>query len=44
MFTEAVREDHVRTGENLADPLTKGLAKEKVHNTSKKMGLMPIEK
>ncbi|KAI5414101.1 hypothetical protein KIW84_058299 [Lathyrus oleraceus] len=26
------------------DPLTKGLAREKVQNTSKKMGLMPIEK
>jgi hypothetical protein len=38
----AVRVDHVRTDENLADPLTKGLAREKVYNTSVKMGLMPI--
>ncbi|KAK2356483.1 hypothetical protein QL285_093812 [Trifolium repens] len=38
----AVRVDHVRTDENLADPLTKGLSREKVQNTSIKMGLMPI--
>ena len=36
------RVDHVRTDENLADPLTKGLAREKVYNTSVKMRLMPI--
>ena len=40
----AVRVNHIRTDENLADPLTKGLAREKVHNTSKRMGLMPINK
>lgn len=40
----AVRVDYVRTNENLADPLTKGLAREKVWNTSKGMGLTPIEK
>jgi hypothetical protein len=38
----AVRVDHVRTEENLEDPLTKGLAREKVYNTSVKMGLMPM--
>ena len=38
----AVRVDYVRTDENLADPLTKGLTREKVLNTSIKMGLMPI--
>ena len=38
----AVRVDHVRTDDNLADPLMKGLAKEKVHNTSKRMGLLPL--
>jgi hypothetical protein len=38
----AVRVDHVRTDENLANPLTKGLAREKVQITSVKMGLMPI--
>ncbi|CAJ2678824.1 unnamed protein product [Trifolium pratense] len=37
----AVRVDHVRTDDNLADPLTKGLAREKVYSTSVKMGLMP---
>ncbi|KAK2455989.1 putative mitochondrial protein [Trifolium repens] len=38
----AVRVDHVRIDENLADPLTKGLAREKVQNTSVKMGLKPM--
>ncbi|KAK2429298.1 putative mitochondrial protein [Trifolium repens] len=38
----AVRVDYVRTDKNLADPLTKGLTREKVLNTSIKMGLMPI--
>lgn len=36
--------DHIRTYENLANPLTKGLAREKVHNTSKKMKLILIDK
>ncbi|XP_021741961.1 uncharacterized protein LOC110708182 [Chenopodium quinoa] len=39
----AVRVDHVRTENNLADPLTKGLAREKVHFSSKKMGLLPLK-
>jgi hypothetical protein len=39
--TGAVRVDHVRTNDNLADPLTKGLAREKVQNTSIRMGLKP---
>lgn len=39
-----VRVDRVCTDENLADPLTKVLAREKVHNTSKKTGLMLIKK
>ncbi|CAN0906344.1 hypothetical protein LINGRAHAP2_LOCUS24193 [Linum grandiflorum] len=34
----------VRSEQNLADPLTKGLAREKVQNTSNGMGLMPLEK
>ena len=38
-----VRVDHVHTDEILADPLTKGLAREKAHNTSMKMGLVPME-
>ena len=39
----AVRVDHIRSEENLADPLTKGLAREKVWKTSKGMGLKPLE-
>ncbi|CAL8993404.1 unnamed protein product [Prunus brigantina] len=39
----AVRVDYVRSDENLADPLTKGLAREKVWKTSKGMGLKPLE-
>jgi hypothetical protein len=42
IFKGALRVDHVRSGENLADPLTKGLPREKVHNTSKKVGKMLI--
>ena len=42
LSTGAVRVDHVRTDDNLADPLTKGLAREKVHYTSKRMGLLPL--
>ncbi|KAM1925822.1 hypothetical protein ACFX13_033067 [Malus domestica] len=37
----AVRVDHIRSEENLADPLMKGLAREKVWKTSKGMGLKP---
>ncbi|BBG96840.1 NAD(P)-binding Rossmann-fold superfamily protein, partial [Prunus dulcis] len=39
----AVRVDYVRSDENLADPLTKGLAREKVWKTTKGMGLKPLE-
>ena len=39
----AVRVDHIRSNENLADPLTKGLAREKVLTTSRKMGLLPLD-
>ncbi|CAL2231552.1 unnamed protein product, partial [Prunus armeniaca] len=39
----AVRVDYVRFDENLADPLTKGLTREKVWKTSKGMGLKPLE-
>jgi len=39
----AVRVDFVRTNENLVDPLTKGLNKEKVQNTSNRMGLLLID-
>jgi len=44
LSTGAVRVDHVHTDENLADPLTKGLAREKVHNTSIRIRLLPKEK
>lgn len=36
--------NHVCTDENLVDPLMKGLTRENFHNTSKKMGLIPIDK
>ncbi|CAL2268730.1 unnamed protein product [Prunus armeniaca] len=39
----AIRVDFVRSDENLADPLTKGLVQEKVWKTSKGMGLKPLE-
>ncbi|CAL1352493.1 unnamed protein product [Linum trigynum] len=39
----AVRVDHIRSEQNLADPLTKGLPREKVQNTAKGMRLMPTE-
>ena len=35
--------DHVRSNDNLVDPLMKGLAREKVYKTSKGMGLKPLE-
>ncbi|KAM7494813.1 hypothetical protein LguiB_029422 [Lonicera macranthoides] len=38
-----VRVDYVRSEKKLADPLTKGLTREKVLNTSKGMGLTPNE-
>ena len=34
--------EYVRSKENIADPLTKGLTKEQVYRLSRKMGLMPI--
>ena len=34
--------DYVKSKENLADPLTKGLARELVYQTSRGMGLKPI--
>ena len=36
--------DYVQSSRNLADPLTEGLAREKVWDTSKGMGLKPINK
>ena len=40
----AVRVDYVQSSRNLTDPLTKGLTCEKVWDTSKGMGLKPINK
>ena len=34
--------DYVKLSENLADPLTKGLTRDLVWKTSKRMGLKPI--
>ncbi|XP_021985658.1 uncharacterized protein LOC110881816 [Helianthus annuus] len=34
---------YVRSKENIADPLTKGLSKDKVYKSSRGMGLKPIE-
>ena len=42
--TGVVRVDYVQSSRNLADPLTKGLAREKVWDTSKGMGLKLINK
>ena len=39
----AVRVDHVHTDEIVSDPLTIGLAREKVHNISMKKGLVPMK-
>ena len=35
--------DYIRTGDNIADPLTKALAREKIWITSRGMGLNPKE-
>ncbi|KAM1806975.1 hypothetical protein ACFX11_030046 [Malus domestica] len=37
-----VKIDHIRSEDNLANPLTKGLAREKVWKTSSGMGLKPL--
>jgi hypothetical protein len=34
--------DYVRSSQNLADPLTKGLTRDLIYKTSKGMGLKPI--
>ena len=38
-----VKVDYVRTDDNMGEPLMKGLAREKVLNTTKGMRLKPIE-
>ena len=37
-----VRVDHIRSNDHLADPLTKRLAREKIHKASRIMGLLPM--
>ena len=44
LSTSAVRVDYIQSSRNLADPLMEGLAREKVWDTSKGMGLKPINK
>jgi hypothetical protein len=34
--------DYVRSKDNIADPLTKGLTREQVESSSKGMGLKPV--
>ena len=36
--------DYVASKDNLADPLTKGLGRELVESSSRRMGLMPMGK
>ncbi|KAA0046026.1 putative Polyprotein [Cucumis melo var. makuwa] len=43
LTTGAVIVDYIRSDNNLVDPLTKGLAREKVFKTSERMGLKPIK-
>ena len=43
LTTDTVIMDYVWFDGNLADPLTKRLAREKVFKTSKRMGLKPIK-
>ncbi|KAA0048415.1 putative Polyprotein [Cucumis melo var. makuwa] len=43
LTTGTVIVDYVRSDDNLADPLTKGLAREKVFKTSERIGLKPIK-
>jgi hypothetical protein len=38
-----VNVDYIKSCDNLADPFTKALARERVWNTSRGMGLKPIE-
>ena len=36
--------DYVKSKDNIADPLTKGLAREQVYKLSRGMGLKPVTK
>jgi hypothetical protein len=38
-----VNVDYIKSCDNLADPFTKALARERVWNTSRGMGLKPIK-
>ena len=41
--TGVISVDYVRSNENIADPLTKGLSTDKVYRLSRGMGLKPID-
>ena len=43
IFTGVISIDYVRSKDNIADPLTKGLNKELVEKSSRGMGLKPLE-
>ena len=42
LSNEIISIDYIKSKENIADPLTKGLTKEQVYSSSKGMGLKPI--
>ncbi|KAK1422305.1 hypothetical protein QVD17_25324 [Tagetes erecta] len=43
LSTGVITIDYVKSKENIADPLTKGLSKELVHKSSRGMGLKPVK-
>ena len=43
LSTGVITIDYVRSKDNIADPLTKGLSREVVHKSSIGMGLKPLE-
>ncbi|TYK06418.1 Retrovirus-related Pol polyprotein from transposon TNT 1-94 [Cucumis melo var. makuwa] len=43
LTTGTVIVNYIKSDDNLADPLTKGLAREKVFKTSERMGFKPIK-
>ena len=42
LSTEIITIDYVKSNDNIADPLTKGLNKELVDNSSRGMGVKPV--
>ena len=43
LSTEIISVDYVKSKDNIADPLTKGLNRELVEKSSRRMGLKPIK-